>query len=223
MTIKYFRGDLSTALSPVINPAVCQFSGVIWLAVNVNVEIYSLKSTWVQQTSQFTCLQLVLSYTVSIFSSGENSAHFPQVMSVTFFFQFSFHQVPITAGWTEVGWYERFLPNAATHEYITSSSNPWFVSLSVHNITWPRIEQVGLGMGLWKWTAGSTQSELLDRSTTKTTQGDYNGENHKIQTSLSVSASCKLFTVKFKFLFPYNRVKVKGCYAFYIYLSIYSC
>ena len=29
-------------------------------------------------------------------------------------FQFSFHQVPITAGWTEAAWYERFCPTLYT-------------------------------------------------------------------------------------------------------------
>ena len=47
-----------------------------------------------------------LSYLIS---SGENSAHFLQLMPFTIF-QFSFHQVPITAGWTEAVWYERFCP-----------------------------------------------------------------------------------------------------------------
>ena len=77
------------------------------LNVNVNVEVYSLKSPWVQQTLQFTPLVLELSLLYGLISSVENKAHFLQVMPFTIF-QFSFHQLPITAGWTEAVWYERF-------------------------------------------------------------------------------------------------------------------
>ena len=51
-----------------------------------------------------------------LISSGENSAHFLQLMTyhnaISHFtiLHFSFHQVPITAGWTEAVWYERFYP-----------------------------------------------------------------------------------------------------------------
>ena len=42
----------------------------------------------------------------SLISSGKNSAHFLQRMPFTML-NFSFHQVLITAGWTEAAWYER--------------------------------------------------------------------------------------------------------------------
>ena len=72
--------------------------------VNVNVYVYSLISHRVQQTSQFTPLVLdALLY--GLISSGENSAHFLQLMPFTILY-FSFHPTisfqPITAGWTEV-------------------------------------------------------------------------------------------------------------------------
>ena len=41
--------------------------------------------------------------------------HLLQLMPFTFF-QFSFHQVPILAGWAEAVWYERFMPNISTYE-----------------------------------------------------------------------------------------------------------
>ena len=53
----------------------------------------------------------------SIISSEENSAHFLKTMPFTSL-HFSFHQVPITVGWTEAAWYER---------------------LTQHLYTWPRV------------------------------------------------------------------------------------
>ena len=52
----------------------------------------------------------------SIISSRENSAHFLQLTPFTIL-QFSFHQVPITARWTEAVWNEK----CARH--MTSSGN----------------------------------------------------------------------------------------------------
>ena len=49
-----------------------------------------------------------------LISSGENSAHFLQLLPFTILHCW-FHQVPITAGWTEAAWYERL----AQHLY------PW--------------------------------------------------------------------------------------------------
>ena len=69
------------------------------LNLYVNVYVYSLISHRVQQISQFTPLVLELSLILSI-SSGENSAHFLQLLPLTIL-HCSFHQVPITAGWTE--------------------------------------------------------------------------------------------------------------------------
>ena len=45
----------------------------------------------------------------SLISSGEDStfAHFAAAIANHYNLAFSFHQVPITAGWTEAAWYER--------------------------------------------------------------------------------------------------------------------
>ena len=71
--------------------------------VDVNVSVYSLKSPL--SSADFTIYALgieTLSYTVSSFS-GENSAfaHFAAAIANHYNLVFSFHQVPITAGWTE--------------------------------------------------------------------------------------------------------------------------
>ena len=49
------------------------------------------------------------SFLYSLISSGENSAfaHFAAAIANHYNLAFSFHQVPITAGWTEAAWYER--------------------------------------------------------------------------------------------------------------------
>ena len=47
-----------------------------------------------------------------LISCGENSVHFLQLMPFTVL-HVSFHQIPITAGWTEAAWYERL----AQHSY----------------------------------------------------------------------------------------------------------
>ena len=52
-------------------------------------------------------LSLSLSLSRSHISSGENSEHFLQVMPFINL-QFSFHQVPISAGWAEAVWSETF-------------------------------------------------------------------------------------------------------------------
>ena len=45
----------------------------------------------------------------SLISSGENSAfaHFTAAIANHYNLTFSFHKVPITAGWTEAAWYEK--------------------------------------------------------------------------------------------------------------------
>ena len=73
--------------------------------------VYSLKSSWVQQTSQFIPLVLELSLIWPHLHWGEFK-HFLQLKPFTFIFQFSFHWVAV---WTEAVWYERFLPNTSTH------------------------------------------------------------------------------------------------------------
>ena len=90
-----------------LDQSVCPF-GVNFINVNVTVDVYSLISPWVQQTLQFTPLVLELSYTVAsplgriqrIFCSWCHSQ----------FSNFLFHQVPITAGWAEAVWNEKFAP-----------------------------------------------------------------------------------------------------------------
>ena len=44
-----------------------------------------------------------------LISSGENSVHFLQQLPFTIL-HCSFHQVPITAGWTEAAWYKKACP-----------------------------------------------------------------------------------------------------------------
>ena len=84
--------------------------------VNVNVEVYRLKSPWVQQTLQFTPLVLELSLLRSHHSPLGRIQRIFCSWCHSQFFQFSFHQVLITAGWKEAVWYERFLPNTSTHQ-----------------------------------------------------------------------------------------------------------
>ena len=58
---------------------------------------------------QFTLLVLEHSL-YSLISSGENSAfsHFAAAKANYYNLAFSFHQVPITSGWAEAAWHERF-------------------------------------------------------------------------------------------------------------------
>ena len=77
-----------------------------------NVYVYSLISHRVQHTSQFTPLVLELSL-VRSHLLWENSAHFLQLLPFTIL-HCSFHQVPITAGWTEAAWYERLAQHLYT-------------------------------------------------------------------------------------------------------------
>ena len=55
-------------------------------------------------------------YFYSLISSGENSAfaHFAAAIANHYNSAFSFHQVPITAGWTEASWYERLAQHLCT-------------------------------------------------------------------------------------------------------------
>ena len=71
------------------------------LYINVNVYVYSLISHRVQQTSQFTPLVLELFLIHSHLLLGEFSA-FSAANMAFIILHFSFHQVPITAGWTKV-------------------------------------------------------------------------------------------------------------------------
>ena len=85
---------------------------------NVNVYVYSLDIPFsrVQQTAQFTPLVSELTLIRSHLLWGEFSAFSAanDISQCHFTFHnspfFSFHQVPITAGWTEAVWYERFCP-----------------------------------------------------------------------------------------------------------------
>ena len=86
--------------------------------INVNVYVYSLDIPFsrVQQTAQFTPLVSELTLIRSHLLWGEFSAFSAanDISQCHFTFHnspiFSFHQVPITAGWTEAVWYERFCP-----------------------------------------------------------------------------------------------------------------
>ena len=68
-----------------------------------------LISPRVQQTAQFTPLVSELTLIRSHLLWGEFSA-FSAANAISQFSIFPFHQVPITAGWTEAVWYERFCP-----------------------------------------------------------------------------------------------------------------
>ena len=68
-----------------------------------------------QQTVQFTPWYWnTLFY--SLISSGENSAsaHFAAAVANHYNLAFSFHQVPINAGWTGAAWYERLAQHLYT-------------------------------------------------------------------------------------------------------------
>ena len=105
--------------------------------VNVNVDVYSLISPWVQQTLQFTPLILELSLMRSLISSGDNSAHFLQLMPIKIF--------PICVppgrypslmgGQRQYGM--RSLPHASTHDQHWES-NPRPSNLASNALsTWP--------------------------------------------------------------------------------------
>ena len=83
--------------------------------VYVNVYVYSLISLWVQQTSQFTPLVSELSH-IQSHLIGENLAfaHFAVATAKYYNLGFLFHQLPITAGWTEAVWYERLAQHLYT-------------------------------------------------------------------------------------------------------------
>ena len=72
--------------------------------------VYSLISPWVHQTSYNLQPWYWNSLVYSLISSGENSAfaRFAAALDNHYNLAFSFHQVPITAGWTDAAWYERF-------------------------------------------------------------------------------------------------------------------
>ena len=83
--------------------------------VNVNVYVYSLISPWVQRLDNLhPWYWNSLSY--SLISSGENSAfvYFAAAIANHYNSAFSFHWVAITAGWTEVAWYERLTQHLYT-------------------------------------------------------------------------------------------------------------
>ena len=69
-------------------------------------------------SADFTIYTLVLEFSLmwSYLLWGEFNAFSAANLCHSQYFHFSFHQVPITAGWTEAVWYERFLPNTSTHE-----------------------------------------------------------------------------------------------------------
>ena len=72
--------------------------------VNVNVSVYSLKSPL--SSADFTIYApRIGTFLYSLISSGENSAfvQFDAAIANHYNLAFSFHQVPITAGWTEEG------------------------------------------------------------------------------------------------------------------------
>ena len=98
--------------------------------VTVNVFVYSLISSSVQQTSQCWSLVLALSHIYSLMS-WENSAfaHFAAAISNHYNWASLFNQVPITAGWTEAAWYERlvrhlytYMPSSVTGAPVTHPS-----------------------------------------------------------------------------------------------------
>ena len=90
--------------------------------LNVNVYVYSLISHRVQQTSHNLHPWHRNSLLYSLISSGENSAlaHFAAAIANYYNLACSFHQVPITVGWTEAAWYERL----AQHLYIWPAAWP---------------------------------------------------------------------------------------------------
>ena len=70
--------------------------------VNVNVNVYSLISPSVQQTSQFTPLVLKLCHIKSHLLWGElSTVHCAAAIANHWNLAFSFHQILITAGWPE--------------------------------------------------------------------------------------------------------------------------
>ena len=76
----------------------------------VNVCVYNLISPWVQMTSQFTiqsCYWNSLLYSLIFPMENSACAHFAATIANHYNLAFLFYQVPITAGWTEVAWYER--------------------------------------------------------------------------------------------------------------------
>ena len=78
------------------------------MSINVNVYVYSMIYSWVQQASQFTPLVLTLLF-YSLISSGENLAlmHFNAGLANHYNLAFLFQKAAIIAELTEVAWYER--------------------------------------------------------------------------------------------------------------------
>ena len=102
--------------------------------VNVNVEVYSLKSLWVQQTLQFTPLVLELSLIRSYFLCREFSA-FSAANVIHTFSNFHSTRYPITAEWRDAVWYERFLPTS-THELTSYTTKGRFWSVASISTLW---------------------------------------------------------------------------------------
>ena len=92
--------------------------------VNVKYECVSLQSDIPLSSANFTLYTPglgTLSYRNTIIPSWEKLGHFRQLMPFINI-HFSFHQVPITAGWTEVQHNIRSLPNTSTHSQQCNSS-----------------------------------------------------------------------------------------------------
>ena len=114
----------------------------------------------------------------SLIYSGENSAvaHFATAIANHYMVAFSFHLVPITAGWTEVAWYERLAQHLHTwppawleHQmydfsrFMIMDINIKSLSFYAHNICrwplnsdWHRFHKISVSApALMLWTAST--------------------------------------------------------------------
>ena len=123
---------------------------------------------------------------------GEFSA-FSAANAVHNFFQFLFHQVPITAGWTEAVWYERFLPNTYTHQLTSVIFGNWLI-FHVLPLVWEVVRRTnrlgtrlcGTWMSTWRrhfWCTHQCSLQLSNQCSLPSTL-DSLGSNKEKQTVL---------------------------------------
>ena len=107
---------------------VCVWRIVHCVSVNINVEVYSLKSPWVQQTLnlQFTPLVLELSLIRSHLLWGEFSA-FSVANAIHNFSSFRSTRYPSLLDGQRQHGRRGFLPNTSTHELTSVIFGNWLI------------------------------------------------------------------------------------------------
>ena len=133
----------------------------IW---NANVDVYSLKSLWVQQTIQFTPLVLELSLIHSHLLWGEFSTFSTTNASHNFPIFHSTRYPLLLGGLRQYGM--RILPDTSTHDQ-EWESNPTPSDLKSNALsTWPRAPITTTGVTHYTFTSTLTRQNKISQSNT---------------------------------------------------------